>query len=421
MPVEGSLLDAMLGTFRNMVMECRNKNLSGEDFDQMQAVLQRMEQLGQEMNDISAYSGQLVQENLFARFSDHYGKLLSAEAKASSVDSTDGYNEETDKALLNKNLQAYREAIIRLKENKKQVKEMMGDRSGDADVLLKEKAIIDAMEKLVQLGESGISYPVFLSEMIRRGLDKALDGAALVRDGQVYLVDFAKATAASPYTIQREEEKLELFDALSTSSGTGVPDHLYYTLGCDKIDWKLKPDEARWKKIKEAWEQTIFWLDEWVMSFCSFAPSIDPWALARNPSEAVVESQECVPGKLRVWEKIIHRYFEMTLRDLFRHPSFAWDVKQHWLYWSQEYVEFLLQHIEPVCQPGNRLADETIAKAASFHMEKRKVNPMIGEPGRRVAACFDKYFGEGEYKRRFGVATNFETNAARWDYSKFSF
>ncbi|MGB3008190.1 MAG: hypothetical protein WBC06_16875, partial [Chitinophagaceae bacterium] len=85
MPVDKIMLDAMLGTFRNMLKECRDKNMSGDDFNQMQLTMQRMEDLGQELSDIGAYSGQLMQEGLFMKFSDHYGKLLSAAAQQSAV------------------------------------------------------------------------------------------------------------------------------------------------------------------------------------------------------------------------------------------------------------------------------------------------------------------------------------------------
>jgi len=37
MPVDKMITDAMLGTFRNMLQECRGKNLSGDDFDAMAA------------------------------------------------------------------------------------------------------------------------------------------------------------------------------------------------------------------------------------------------------------------------------------------------------------------------------------------------------------------------------------------------
>lgn len=387
----------------------------------MEATLNRMEQLGQEINDMGTFSGQLMQEGLFMKFSDHYGKLLASAARQQQSSTSNSYDESTDKNLLNQTLQAYRDTITRIKENKEQTKKMLGANASDADVLLKDKAITDAIEHVIKVGETGISYPAFLSEMIKSGLDKAMEGSALSRDAQVYLLDAAKATASNPYYIKKEEDKLNFFDALVKASPAGVPNNLQYTLGCDKSEWKYQPGINKWNKIKEGWDKAIFWLDEWITSYCSFAPQIKPWSDAENPVESTIESQDCVPGKLRAWEKINQRYFNQSLLELFRHESFAWDVKYHSMYWSQEYMEFLLKEVELVCQPFHAPSAPLIEKAAYFHKEKRKVSPDICEPLLRYAKYFDSYFGEGEFQKRFGLPEKVVTNAAAWEWDKFSF
>ena len=415
------MVDAMLGTFRNRLKDCRDKHLSGEDFSQMEMALARMEELGQELNDVGVYSGQMMQEGLFMKFSDLYGKLLLTAAQQSSGGSPDKYDQKTDKELLRQTISAYKDAIQRLVYNKEQTKKMMGANAADADILLKDKLIINSIENVIRLGDSGISYPAFLSEMMKQGLDKAMEGSVFSRDAQVYLLEAAKATAANPFYIQKEEDKLVLFDALTKASKANAPNNLQYILGCERIEWKHQPDINKWNKIKEGWEKTIFWLDEWITSWCSFAPSIAPWAQAANPKEAVLESQDCVPGKLRGWENINQRYFTLSLRELFRHESFAWDVQYHWLYWSQEYMEFLLKEVEPICMPNQTPAAVLITKATYFHQEKKKISPAVGEPSLRYAKYFDSYFGEGEFKKRFGPPQIVETNAALWQWENFSY
>ena len=106
MPVDKMIVDAMLGTFRNMLQECRNKNFSGDDLEAMASVLARMEQLGVEMDDTGAYSGMLVQEGLFMKFSDHYSKVLSAAAQQAGSANSGVYDEAADKQLLQNTLNA---------------------------------------------------------------------------------------------------------------------------------------------------------------------------------------------------------------------------------------------------------------------------------------------------------------------------
>ncbi len=414
MPVDKMIVDAMLGTFRNMLQECRDKNLSGGDLDAMAAMLARMEQLGIEMDDTGAYSGMLVQEGLFMKFSDHYSKVLSAAAQQTGSGNSGVYDEAADKQLLQNTLHAYRDAVQRIKENKTQVKEMMGNHAADADVLFKDKIIIDAIEALITLGESGISYPQFLSQIIEKGLDKALEGSVVTGESLQYLFDAAKATSANPYLIKKEEEKQALHKKLAAASSVNVADSLQFQLGCEKIEWTHEPDIIKWNKIKQGWEKTLFWLDEWITAYCSFAPFIEPWAAAKEPKEAVKESQDCVPGKLRTWEKINNRYFGLSAKELFRHPSFAWDVEHHWMYWSQEYAEFLVNEVLPACIPFQQPAANLIAVAEKMHTDNRKINPNIHQPSLRYASFFNIYFGEGEFAKRYGETKKVISNAAAW-------
>lgn len=419
MPVDKMIVDAMLGTFRNMLQECRDKNLSGDDLDAMAATLARMEQLAVEMDDTGAYSGMLVQEGLFMKFSDHYSKLLSAAAQQTVSGNSGGYDEAADKQLLQNTLNAYRDAVKRIKENKVQVKEMMGNHAADAEVLFKDKIIINVIEELITLGESGISYPGFLAQLIEKGLDKALEGSVVTSESLQYLLDAAIAMAANPFLIKKEEEKLALHKKLAAASLVNVADNLRFQLGCEKIEWIHQPEIIKWNKVKQGWEKTVFWLDEWITSYCSFAPFIEPWAAAKDPKEAVKESQDCVPGKLRTWEKINHRYFGLSVKELFHHPSFAWDVEQHWMYWSQEYAEFLVNEVLPVCIPFQQPAANLIAVAEKMHNNNRKINPNIHHSSLRYASFFNSYFGEGEFVKRYGETKKVNSNAAGWDTVNF--
>ena len=86
MPVPKAMLDPMLGSFRGMMQEVEAKGLSGPPVEAMRAALGRMEALGQEHHDLSAFQGQVMQEDLFASALDspenvqldrHLGRLDS--------------------------------------------------------------------------------------------------------------------------------------------------------------------------------------------------------------------------------------------------------------------------------------------------------------------------------------------------------
>jgi len=64
MPIDPMMLNAILGAFKNMMDDCKSKNLSGSDFDKMCETYARMEQLGNEHSDMNEFSAQLMNEQL---------------------------------------------------------------------------------------------------------------------------------------------------------------------------------------------------------------------------------------------------------------------------------------------------------------------------------------------------------------------
>ena len=85
MPLDPMFTGPMLDPFRTMMKEIDDKGLTGTDVDEMRAHLQVMEDLAQSMSDIAAYSGRLVQDMVFQKFGDAYGRVLSSAAQTGDV------------------------------------------------------------------------------------------------------------------------------------------------------------------------------------------------------------------------------------------------------------------------------------------------------------------------------------------------
>ena len=80
-----------------------------------------------------------------------------------------------------------------------------------------------------------------------------------------------------------------------------------------------------------------------------------------------------------------------------------------------------MREVEHVCISNQTPSAELVIIAEYFHNGKSKINPAVSEPSLRYAKYFDSYFGEGEFKRRFGPPEKVETNAAFWIWENFSF
>jgi len=477
MPIDPFILDSILGTFKNMVEDCKSKNISGEDFDAMSKCYDRMVELGQSTDDMNIFNGTVMQENLYGKFSDHYSRALSAQAKAaSSSGGSGGYD---DGALLKQNINALKDAIKRLEDNyndmlnrasseyseaqnekgldmlgrtqKKifdkeggfdKVKKIIGDANTEAkkqtpnmfdntvevEVLNNPEPLIKGIQKVIDLGEQpGMSYPSFLRLMIETGVDKAMEGTGVMRKGQVYLLEFTEAAPSNPYYIESAKRKIEAFDKLAAGNRFGVPDMKELNFANDDIDREFEPQTKMWEAIKHLWEKMIWDLSDWSLSYCSFAPKIKPWADAPDPVEATIHTQETSPGVFKEYEKLFAKYFGLSFMDIFKHPTFAFEVEKSYLWISQELMEFLIEEVYSQCNPFNRLPNPIIEKRGSFypfpnHNTDRQMNPDLHLPNWRLRDFYNKTFGAGRYESKMEVAKkNENVISAPWNWETFKY
>jgi hypothetical protein len=420
MPIDKSMLDSMLGTFRGMAKDCEEKGASGEAFDKMKAAMDRMEQLGQEMDDFAAYSAKITTEGLQMTFSTYYGEVLG-ELNKPKQDGTGAYD---DSALLNQTLNAYRDAINRLREGKEEAKKIA---TTEFDVnkiekLVKDEMLIKPIEEVIKYGESGVNYPTFLREMIVKGLDKAMEGTAVLKDGLEYELGWAKATHVSPHDIEEKQEIFDKFMELVEKAKFNVPDSLDFELERKLIEHKYVPRHALWDAIKRRWEYLLNNLDTWVLAHMKKAPFIEPWSMAPDPKRAVQIDKDCIPGTFKIKEEIFKEYFNLSFHDIFKHETFLTEVNTFRLGFSQEYLEFLITEIYPACIPLTNLNKDLSKKGEQLYDEKRMSNPEWYRIGEKVQKHFDSVFGEGMYAKEFTVPVRDPSRQAKsWDLSTFKY
>ncbi len=463
MPVDTFILDPMLGTFRTMVADCKAQNISGESFDKMCETLDRMEQLGQELDDINTFNAQLMQENLFAVFSDFYGKALSEQAQASSSSQEGGYN---DAALLKQSIDGLKQAIKANRDrfnetidtaknydpmadrdaafamakkmgievtdemrevDRQQTEQKMEetpnayDNSVEVEVLQNPDDIIKPIQDIIDLGEQeGMTFPKFLRLQIEMGLDKAMEGAIVARQALETEKDFVLSAPVSPYHIQRIEKKIEAFDRLASAHKFNVPNWKELNFAYNDIDREFEPKIIKFDKITKMWEKLISDLSFWSLSYCSFAPNIEPWSLASNPRDAVIETQKITPGIFKERLKLAKKYFGMDFPEILNHETFKWAVEYNYISNSQEYIKFLIEEIYPLCLPFNDLPSNIIKQKEELYHSNKEGNPQSHIPVERQKEYYDRKFGEGRYQTKYGAITKSDSNAEAWNINTFN-
>jgi len=348
MPVDPNIVNPTLGPFRKMLAEVQGKGLRGPDVDRMAEVLGRMEALAQQMGDVTAYMGQLTQENSFQQFSDAYSRVLAGAARAAAKDMS-------DEELLEQTLGAYEQAL----------RTHRSGQAGDAAV-----RTIATLERILELGRSGVSYPVFLRQLEEQGLSRALAGSAgATRDALHEDLAFAKESWL-PVRVEQAERILAAYDELVAKAPFAQPDPLAFELARKRIEWELEPMHRRWTAVVDRWSYVLDLLVDWLDAHTSFAPGDERW---RSPGASPAQVQhnirrtkECTPGDVGYRLAILQEYFQLGFDDIFTHETFRTEYTARRVHWSDARLA-LIRETLPHCALGGVAPAELVARAERLH------------------------------------------------------
>lgn len=377
MPVDPNMVNPMLDPFRGMVAEIDGKGLTGPDVDQMKAMMQEMETLAQQLNDIASYSGQLAQRGTFQKFSDAYGRALSNAAQASAA-SGEGTS---DEELLANTLKAYKDTLAMYKSGQ-------GGESGTA--------LIPYVERMVALGESGISFPVYMRKLEEEGLNRVMEGAApAVRDALVQAVQFAERDWVPPFQIKSCHDILNTFDRLAQAAPFGQPDPTHFELERRAIEWDIEPSKWLWSETVRLWSMMFDDLVDWVDAHCEFAMWDERWRPPGCMDDRVVKknirrTKECRPAAFRYRERLLGWYFNFGWDHIWTHDTFVWEYTANRVEWSDERLH-LMRATYAHCVPGGVATAELISEAERLYRKldlrpNRLQHPPPGTPLKQFPA-----------------------------------
>ena len=349
MPIEKTYADAMLGKFRNMLQDCKDKNLSGESFDKMTLVMNRIEALALEMDDLGSFNAKLTTEGLFTDFSTAYGVLLAEEGQKKY--STGGAYD--DSKLLAQTIEAYENSLQQLNSHPD-----------------KEK-LQEPIQEVIALGRSGINFPTFLRLLIERGLEKAMEGTVLSRDALEKDIHWSVELTLPVYE-RRNRAILAKYDEMASAAAFGVPDSVVFSMERFKIESVFQPMINEYDAIVWRWGKMLELLHDWIDAHTSFAPFDERYVSLEGIEQTkrnIKFCKECYPGFFKVREDLFNRYFIMQLDDIFNHESFAAERKGKRCLYTDTYIEFI-KEVYMQCAPFAQAPQELITKAEQLHKDK---------------------------------------------------
>lgn len=426
MPVDKMILDSMLDAFRNMYAQCKAQKLQGESMGKMHEILARIEELGMMHDDFNAFNAQISSENLFGRFSEFYTKVFTEQSREHNQTNNADYD---DEALLKTCISGLYQAIESIEQAYKSAMDTSSKErvSLDVEFLQNPREIVDSIRELIHLGEQpGMTLPDFLRIQIEKGLDKAMEGSVVLRRSLDIEKKFIEVNPPSPYHIFLTDELISAYSKISNTVRFGVPDSKEWQQLRDDIERKYSFNIIRFKKIEDMWGKLLSDLSLWSLSYASFAPYIFPWSNSKDPSEAVKRTQNITPGIFAERLKLFEKYFGIKFHEIFSHETFIWQVKNDFIDYSQEFIEFLIENVYPQCVPLHQLSPEIIEERAEFNENgplhsNRETNPDSVKPAERTRDFYDNVFGPGSHEKKYGKIIPATSNARPWDISKFKY
>lgn len=364
MPIDKATADSMLDPFRGMVKDLETREIKGETFDNVKAVLDKMEKYAHEMSDVIEFSTRMAVEGIYTEFSNKYTKAIMAATQNQPTD---------DEGLLKQAHKAMADAYNYHK-----------DRPESAH-------IVGPIRRIVEIGNSGVSYPVYLRMAEEEGLYDAMKSGQ-----QRPVIEFELDVAKKMYDPLRTEmftKILKAWDDLAARAFYGHPDPVESGIMRSRIEWEYAALISRWDAIYRRWDKLIEMAFDWIDSFCSFASTDARWA-GRNGSETrrnIERTQECGPGFFKVRESIFNEYFGLSWNDIFTHETYLNEVHAQRIWYSDEVIS-LVKEVYPHIKPGGKPPRDIISKRESLQSGSRFISKAYSERwGKKDAFNFSDF------------------------------
>ncbi|MDX6234702.1 MAG: hypothetical protein QOH68_3820 [Nocardioidaceae bacterium] len=345
MAVDPVMVDAMLGTFRDLLTGAKAGGSTGQDVDEMAAALASMEALSQEMSDVGEFSAKLAGGGYYQRFTDAYTRVMTAAAGGGTTGAPATIPD--DETLLAQTLQAYEGSLQQLRS------------------MAEQEEAIGVLERLLAIGRSGVSYPVFLRQVDEAGLNEALAGTITpTREMLLDVVEHARATG-DPAREAAAVATLAARDSLAAALPSGSVDPFTFELERFRLASRHAPEialrDALVQRIPRLLDLVIDWLD----AHASWAPHDDRFAgaSASDTQRRIAMSRECNPGFYAVRAAQFAEAFGPV--PWWERPELRQERAAGRILWTDARVQLALDAI-PACVPLASAPADLVARAEAF-------------------------------------------------------
>lgn len=345
MPIDPAMSAAMLGTFRDLLTGARDQGLTGPDVEEMAAALDAMDALAQQLSDVGEFSTRLANDGYYTRFTDAYSRAMLAAAGGTASAAGEPAPIKSDPELLDQTLAAYESSLAHLR------------------TVADQEQAVAAVERILEIGRSGVNYPVFLRQLEEEGLGEVLAGSVTPkREHLVADVDHHAATI-DPARQALAAALVAAYDGLATQ---GPVDPFAYELRRFETTARHAPTIALRDAVVSRLPRLLDLVIDWLGAHTSWAPFDDRF---RSTSDAetrknVERARECSPGFYEVRNAQFTSYFGP--RPWWERPELAEERTGGRILWTDERIALALAAVRH-CTPETPVPPaDLVARAEAF-------------------------------------------------------
>ena len=348
MAIDPAMSQAMLGTFRDLLADVQGKGISGADVDEMTAALAAMDDLAASMSDVGEFSMKLANDGYYQRFTDAYTRAMLAAAGAGP--SADGTPPQipSDSELLAQALQGYEGSLAQLRQ------------------VAGQEHSISVVERILAIGQSGVTYPVFLKHVEEQGLNEELAGSVTPPRIQLESDVAQVRSTVDPAREAQAVALLALRDSLAAASPSGSVDPFSFELGRYEIAWQHAPAIAQRDAVVQRLPRLIDLVIDWVDAHTSWA-SHDSRFIGTSDAETrkrIEMARECNPGFYEVRAAQFAAYFGPT--PWWQRPELGEERAGGRILWTDARLALAVEAVA-ACRPETPNAPaELVARAEAF-------------------------------------------------------
>ncbi len=371
--------------------------------NQLAEVIDEFRHAAQDAADMEKYLAIVAEKGLNEKAAGIYSQALMAQTQVNSVSQS---NEQTSQQTDTGEDQVAQAFDMHIQGIRKDREEALQDTNRTWEVPF--------YDRMIELYESGISYPLYLKAWEEEGFAERMAAhyAGEVRDIYVQGKDNAVEFIDKPHE-EMFQELLDAYDQMLTNSKFGAVNPTLWEITSFAIQKK------HWSRIQEWNTRIILWsallniVDTWVDSFTKYAPYDPRWKYDPDIEEAKRRAdwaKNCNPGLARAKEAHLQNMYNISWDDIFTEPTFLYekqcrDQNKGGLIYSDERLEFLSE-AWPHMIPNQAIPDWLVEKSNEMYMKKKSDQKELIQDYNEAMEGVDKRIKEQHDKRKQAIKKN---------------